>query len=140
MRQKTIEMLKKVSYELTKREYVTAQDLQQITGLKNYSIYRIIKFMRLEGIGIIATKKGYILSKYAKQKDDVTFIRRLYGRRTSDLIALRAAESDIQKRWKNDKIDSQNMDGVLSYLHPKSIAIEKKAEDGMKYLLTTDRK
>ncbi len=50
-----------------------------------------------------------------KKNDDVHFLRRLNGRRTSDIIALRAAESDIRKRW-NSVEDRRNLNLIVGPL------------------------
>jgi hypothetical protein len=56
--------------------------------------------MRLNGIGVLPTKKGYVLAEFATKNDDVGFIRRCYGRRASDLISIQAAHTHINRRWK----------------------------------------
>lgn len=134
MQDKTVAMLNKVHMYLIKHKYVTADDLKKITKLKSGSIYRLIKFMRLKGIGIYATIKGYVLSEFADKRDDVHFIRRINGRRTGDIIAVKSAEKDILHRW-NGIQDKNSIVPVLSNL---TIQIEKpeKADEGMKYLLT----
>ena len=98
---KVKEQIKKVKTALEENEYQSAKQLAEICGMKPCSVYFLIRKMRLEGIGVLTTNKGYVLSRYAKKTDDVNFIRRLYGRRTSDFIAMKAAQPDIQQRWKS---------------------------------------
>jgi hypothetical protein len=93
-------MFEKVKKALIENEYQTAKQLAERCHLRTCSIFRIIKNMRLNGIGVLPTKKGYVLSEFATKNDDVGFIRRCYGRRTSDMIAIQAARSDINRRWK----------------------------------------
>lgn len=134
MREKTKLMIKKVHDLLINNNYLTTNDLSKSCHLSRYTIYRIIRQLRLEGVGIIPTKNGYVLSESAQKSDDVGFIRRCFGRRTSDLIALHAAEKDISKRWKGVE-DKNNINQVFKYLslNPTN---EKKAENGLKYMLT----
>lgn len=135
MRGKTKEMLNKVNTLLLENEYISALELAQKCKLCTGSIYRIIRNLRLEGVGIIPTKKGYILSSYAKKSDDVGFIRRCFGRRTSDIIALGAVEKDIRMRWSGVE-DKNNINNVLKYLSIKPTNTEK-AKTGIKYLLSS---
>ena len=138
MRQKTVLMIKKVHDLLISNNYLTTEELCKSVHLKRWAIYHIIRKLRLDGIGIIPTRKGYVLSESAQKRDDVTFIRRCFGRRTSDLIALHAAENDIVKRWKSIE-DKNNINQVFKYLSLKPIN-EKKAIDGMHYLIESINK
>lgn len=135
MREKTAMMVKKVHSLLTDKNYLTAKEICSALRIKPWTIYKIVRFLRLEGIGIIPTKKGYVLSESADKSDDVGFIRKCFGRRASDLIALNAAQADIQKRWHAVE-DKNNINQVFKYLslNPQN---EKKATDGIKYLLTS---
>jgi len=100
MRSSTVEMMKKVKTLLLETpNYLSAQDIADECNLAVSSVYRIIRMMRLEGIGIHVTPHGYVLSEFAEKKDDTHFMRRLNGRRTSDLIAIQAAAPHIKKRW-----------------------------------------
>lgn len=136
MRLKLKEAIEKVHKALLENNYQTAKQLAVICFLKESSIHRIIRLMRLENIGIITCKQGYVLSEFASKNDDVGFIRRCYGRRTGDIIAIRAAEKDINKRWrtldeKNDlklmisplisDIPKQSLKIMLSYKNSKGI-------------------
>ena len=99
MRPSTKEMISKVKNLLVENEYCTADFLAKKCKLSRASIYRIIRIMRTEGIGVLPGVDGYILSEFAYKRDDVRFLRRLNGRRTSDMIALGAAHKHISKRW-----------------------------------------
>lgn len=134
MRESTLAMINKIHNELIKREYVKVHDLCKLTRLKPCSVYRLIRIMRLEGIGIFPTRKGYILSEYASKQDDVHFIRRCYGRRTADIIAIKSSEKHIKKRWKALS-DKNNIIPVLNHLTVQ-ISQPKLAEQGVKYLLS----
>lgn len=135
MHGKTKEMINKVNTLLIENEYISAQELAQRCHLCRGSIYRIIRMLRLEGVGIIPTKKGYVLSAYAKKSDDVGFIRRCYGRRTSDVIALGAIEKDIRIRWSGIE-EKNNINNVFKYLSIKPSNPEK-AKSSIKFLLTS---
>lgn len=134
IREKTKIMIGKVHGLLKDNDYLTADDIQKACRLSRWSVYQIIRHLRLDGIGIIPTKKGYILSEFARKNDDVHFMRRCFGRRTSDLIALSAAEQDITKRWRAVE-DKNNINQVFKYLaiNPNNT---KRAENGLKYLLS----
>ncbi|MDD5649355.1 MAG: hypothetical protein PHF86_02910 [Candidatus Nanoarchaeia archaeon] len=101
MKPKLNDMIEKVHDALITNEYLTAKELSKKCGLKPCSIYRIIRKMRLSGVGVHPTKKGYVLSEFATKSDDVGFIRRCYGRRSSDFIAIQASLKDINLRWKS---------------------------------------
>ena len=100
MRNSTKAMLKKVKGLLAEADgYLTATDLSKKCKMSRQSVYVMIRNLRLGGVGVIPTPKGYVLSGYAKKNDDVYFLRRLHGQRTGAYIALRAAEPDIRDRW-----------------------------------------
>lgn len=134
MQKKTELMINKVKHLLLKNNYIHAFELAKLCGLSPVSIYRIIRLLRLEGIGVIPTKKGYILSEFAQKPDDVGFMRRCFGRRTSDIIALGAMENDIRKRWSAVE-DKNNLNNIFKYLSIKPTNTEK-AQKSIKYMLT----
>ena len=129
MRASVEKSINKVKQALLDNEYQTANELGEECGLQPCSIYHIVKNMRKEGIGVLVTKNGYVLSKYAKKTDDVEFIRRVYGRRNSDFIAVKAAELDISRRW-NSLSEKKELRLLIS---PLSVNLSKTA--GMKVLL-----
>lgn len=134
MQQRTKVMINKVHDLLTNNNYLTAYELAKACHLKKWSVYAIIRYLKLEGVGIIPTRKGYVLAESAQKSDDVGFIRRCFGRRTSDLISLRAAEKYISQRW-DAVTDKNNINQVFKYLslNPTN---EKKAKESVKYLLS----
>jgi biotin operon repressor len=134
VQKKTEEMLNKIKKLLLKNNYIDAASLAKECNLSVHSIYRAIRILRVNGTGIIPTKNGYILSEFAKKSDDVGFIRRCFGRRTSDVIALSAINKDIQKRWASIE-DQKNMSAVFKYLSIKQTGTEK-AKKSMKYMLS----
>lgn len=123
MRPKTIEMIKKVENLLTENEYLWGDVLADKCHLSVSSIYRIIRLMRLNGTGIHITTKGYCLSEFSTVRDDVHFLRRLNGRRTSDLIAISAAARSIKKRWKSVE-DKKTLGLILGPLLPDGKLLE----------------
>jgi biotin operon repressor len=129
MRASVEKSINKVKTALLNNAYQNANELGEECGLQPCSIYRIVKNMRKEGIGVLVTKNGYVLSKYAKKTDDVEFIRRVYGRRNSDFIAVKAAEHDISHRW-NSLAEKKDLRLLIS---PLSVDLSKTA--GMKVLL-----
>lgn len=130
MKPKINDMLKKVHTALIENSYLTAKQLAEICGLEPSSIYRIVRVLRIQGIGILPTKQGYILSEFATKQDDVGFIRRCYGRRTSDFIAIQAANKHINLRWRS----VQDKTALKSLLDPLTIDLSN--SKGMQILLT----
>jgi len=123
MRSKTIEMIDKVKNLLIENEYISGDELAEKCLLSSSSIYRIIRLMRLKGTGVHVTPVGYCLSEYAQKKDDVHFLRRLNGRRTSDLIAMSASAPSIKKRWKGVE-DKRSLGLILGPLLPDGKLLE----------------
>jgi biotin operon repressor len=134
MQKKTEEMIEKVKDLLIKNNYISASDLAQKCHLSVYSIYKIIRFIRLDGIGVTPTQKGYVLSEFAQKSDDVGFMRRCFGRRTSDIISLSAMEKDIRSRWSAVE-EKNNLTNVFKYLsiNPTNTG---KAQKSIKYMLS----
>ena len=135
MYEKTKTMMNKVRTYLVENEYISAEELAKKCHCCNGTIYRIIRNLRLSGIGVIPTRNGYVLSEFAKKSDDVGFIRRCFGRRTSDIIALAAVENDVRLRWSGVE-DKNNINNILKYLSIKPTNTEK-AKSGIKYLLSS---
>lgn len=79
--------------------YTPAKVLAEKLGIPLSGVFKIIRLIRQEEIGVHTTPNGYVLSEYANKTDDVHFLRRMNGRRTSDFLAMRAAEPEIRKRW-----------------------------------------
>jgi len=130
MKPKTNDMFKKVHTALIENSYLTANQLAELCGLTVSSIYTIIRKLRLQGIGVHPTKQGYILSEFATKQDDVGFIRRCYGRRAGDFIAIQAANKHINLRWRT----VQDKTVLKSLLDPLSSDVTK--TKGMQILLT----
>lgn len=135
MRAKTKEMLKKVKDYLYANEYTTADQIAEFCGLSRMSAYRIIKLLRLSGIGIIPGKKGYILSDIASKQDDVKFVRTCFGRRASDILALSVAEKDIRKRWRSVQ-DKNNITYAIEHITAEA-KNPKNSENGLQYLISS---
>jgi len=134
MKAKTAEMISRVQNLLMDNEYQSSRSIAERCHLKPTSVFRMIRIMRLSGIGVLTTNKGYVLSEYAKKTDDVNYLRRLYGRRNSDYIGLKAAEKDIQKRW-NSISERQQLRLIF-----KPLSVDIGNTQGMKVLLTKSKK
>lgn len=84
--------------------YLSANKLSFSCRVSVYRIYSAIRALR-EGtkdrlpVGIHSVKSGYILSKYANKTNDVEFMRKLNGARTSVYISANAAAPHIRERW-----------------------------------------
>lgn len=86
-----------------KVSYVNMDALLEECNLSKASIYRCMRLLRENGIGIYhRVGFGYVLAEFAGQKDDVHTLRRINGRRTSDMINLHAAHNWMKSRWKTD--------------------------------------
>lgn len=117
MRVKTVEMMKKVQNILIESTvYLPADVLAEKCNLPVSSVYRIIRLMREEGIGVHNTPNGYILSEFAQKNDDTHLLRRLNGRRTSDYFCLNAATPHILRRWGGVE-DRRNLSLILGPLN-----------------------
>lgn len=127
--------VKKIMRLLKPGGYIDSYELSIKSNLSRVMIYRLIRKMRLDGIGIIPTKRGYILSEFAQLKDDVSFIRRCLGRRTSDIIAMSAAEKDIINRWKSIPNGRNKLTPLITHLTASS-TVQTKADIGMKFMLS----
>lgn len=133
MTEKTAIKVKKLHQLLIENTYLSVADISDKLRIKPWSVYRLIRYLRIEGIGILPSTKGYVLSESAQKKDDVHFIRRCFGRRTSDLLALQTAHKDIEKRW-NAVEDKNNIGQVMKYLSINPTNTNK-ATEGIQYLL-----
>ena len=131
MRPKTHEMINRVKKELQDNEYMSAKQIAECIGLRVGSACRIIRLIRMQGIGVHTTKDGYILSSRARKTDDVGFLRRLNGRRTSDVIALTASEGSIKSRWNSVK-DKRQLNLIVGPLAGNPARLQK----GLKALIS----
>jgi len=125
---------KVITYMTEHDGHITAEKLAKAFHLSQAQVYTVIRIIRVERqIGVLTTNKGYILSKYASVQDDVHFLRRLNGRRTSDVLALMAAQDDIYDRW--HKLPNGNSDLKL-ILGPLMITTTTVLERAQKVLLS----
>lgn len=116
MRAKTVEMMKKVKSILQETtEYLQADVIAEKCHMPISSVYRCIRLLRLENVGVHVTPRGYILSEFAQKKDDTHLLRRLNGRRVSDILTLSSAAPHIQKRWRGIE-DRKHMKLILESL------------------------
>lgn len=116
MRTKTVDMLKRIKGLLWEsKEYLRADVIAEKCHMSVTSVYRCIRLLRLEGVGVHITPQGYVLSEVAQKKDDTHLLRRINGRRVSDLIALSAAAPHIRKRWRGVE-DRRHMKTILDSL------------------------
>lgn len=127
--------VKKIMRLLEAGDYVDSYQLSSKSGMSRIMIYRLIRKMRIDGIGIIPTKRGYILSEFAQLTDDVSFVRRCLGRRTSDIIAMGASKKDILSRWYSIPDGKNNLTPLISHL-TAPITIQNKAQKGLKFMLS----
>jgi len=115
---------------LSENPYIDAKGIAKKCKLSLSRVYRAIRLLRegKEGFwnrtGVHSTKNGYILSEFAKRTDDLNFLRRLNGRRTSDVIALGASETYIRHRW-HSVTDRRTLQLALSDLSGSSDALIK---------------
>jgi len=131
MRRDKEQVIKQIIQILTDNHYTRAKDISEKLNISTSLIFSLIKKMRLKNIGILTTNKGYVLAEFANKVDDVNFMRRLYGRRTSDFIALKSCESHIEKRWKSIE-EKRDLKMIISPLSFNTL----KSEKGMKLLLS----
>jgi Fe2+ or Zn2+ uptake regulation protein len=130
MKQTTKKLMEKVQEALIEKSYLTAKQLAEICHIKISTIYRIIRLMRLEGIGVLPAKNGYVLAEFAKQSDDVHFVRCCYGRRVSDNIIIQSILPHVEKRWKSIS-DKTTLKSLLSPMSMNASSLK-----GMRILLS----
>lgn len=109
---------------LTKNRYMTAKDISDAFRVSENTVRRVIRQMRLNGIGVLATNRGYTLSEYATQSDDLYFIRWCFGRRMNEQITLIAARKDIIARWTREE-DQKAMQSLLGSIDTGTKATER---------------
>lgn len=131
MRLKTADLAKKVHKQLVDNHYQTAGMLSEHLLVPVSSVYRAVRHLRIEGVGIWATNHGYVLTKYAKKSDDVNGLRKLNGRRVSDHIVVQAAIGDVEKRW-NGITERQQLKAIVAPLRANLTQCKK----GMQILLS----
>ena len=137
MRSNVREMLQKAKHTMSSSDepHLTAKVLAEKMHMTVSAVYRVIRLMRVEGVGVHTTGKGYVLSQYASKKDDTNFLRRLNGRRTSDFVAIRAAEPDIRKRWHSVE-DQRSLSLIVA---PLRVDL-KCLDNGNRILLESEKK
>jgi biotin operon repressor len=99
MKLKGEELRNQIKKLLEENQYMFGRQLAKHFKVCVGTICLQIRKMREDGIGVHVTKHGYTLSEFATKKDDVGFLRRLYGRRASDFYAVQAALPHINHRW-----------------------------------------
>lgn len=114
LKEKTEEKLRKLHkiFLDNPKIYFKTEVLAQKMRESFFTIRRLVKIMRLRNIGIMPTRQGFILSKYASQRDDVAFMRRINGHHAADCLALMATKEDIKERW-SSLVDKKNVIKLL---------------------------
>jgi predicted DNA-binding transcriptional regulator len=92
-------------YLLLRRRRVFARDIAKEFDIRKERVYRIVRSLIEDGFGIETTNRGYVVSKYATQKDDVNFLAKFNGQLRNVDIRLRASYDYIVKRWPNKQLD-----------------------------------
>lgn len=110
-------------------------DIAKKCKIKPWKVRKIIKEFRIEGTGIHPCSSGYVLSEFATKQDDVELLRRINGRRTSDLITLVAAKPHIIGRWKSIE-EKRDIRRVLEPI----LGPRRTLEQGKKLLLGYEKK
>jgi len=116
MKSNLSQMENKVHHLLTENTYMRAKDIAKQCNVCVGSVSRIIRKICEKHIGVLTTKNGFCLSDGARHVDDVSFIRRLNGRRTSDAIRLQAALPDIKERWNRLEGGTRQLQLIVSSL------------------------
>lgn len=116
-------MLKKKA-EQKENRYISLKEVRSYLGISTVQVYTLIRRLREKGVGVYSrTGKGYILAEAANRSDDVNLLRKIHGRRTSDLISLNASLASLRKRWAGTKEEKQ-LDSALEPLIPQKVALE----------------
>jgi biotin operon repressor len=88
-------------YLLLKKKGVFASDIADHFGIRKDRVYRIIRYLVEDGFGIETTSRGYSVSKFASQRDDLNFLTKLNGQMRNIDTRIRASHKDIVGRWGN---------------------------------------
>lgn len=116
-----------------KTKYVDMSSLQEETSLSKASIYRVMRLLRQQGIGIYhRVGYGYVLAEFAGKKDDVHTLRRINGRRASDMISLGAAQQWMKGRW-NTEWARRQLTAALRPLLPSLPELEQSTKVLLKF-------
>ena len=101
MRAETKELKTRIHKLLLETDrYISATYIAHKVHRAKSAVYRIVRLLREDGIGIYATPYGYVIAEAATQNDDVHFLRMINGRHVSSVISFNAAKPHIMKRWK----------------------------------------
>ena len=130
---KPMEGFIKIQSLLKDHTHLYAKEISEAIGLSNSAVWGLIRKLRIKGIGIMTTNKGYILADKASKADDINFLRRLHGRRASDLLAIQSCQGAIQKRWNSDSDRKLLLSMSTPLASPKQYLMAKK---GMAVVLT----
>jgi len=102
---------------------IQCAELSDVLRDKKWRVWKAISKLRKAGVGIQNAIGGYKMSNKCNQRDDVHFLRRLYGYRTAVQIALDACKPSIESRW----VAIKDRDALRSIIAPMvSPAIFKK--------------
>ena len=113
--QTAVQLFENAQNVLKTKQYASASDLAVACGVSVQYIYQVIRKMREKKIPIMNGRYGYVLANEATVQDDVHFMRRLNGRRVSDIVALDSCIKHIKPRWSPGK-ERQLLLGVTSPL------------------------
>lgn len=132
IRGRSREIIPKIHSLLTDNATLRAKDLAKGCHATVAQVYQAVRLMREDSTGVMPVKGGYVLSKYATKKQDVEFMRRMNGRRTSDTISVLAAKPDIKKRWKTFE-DRRAFLSITGPLTPNLKTLESGTDILLKY-------
>lgn len=124
LRKSTAETVERLKKYLQSNAYVSALTVAVDLKVKPSAVYRAVRILRTQGVGIHPSQTGYVLSEIATKKDDVGLLRRVNGRRTSDYITISAAMPHIEKRWHSFP-DKTHLRIALGGLLPSSKVLSK---------------
>jgi hypothetical protein len=118
------DVLQKIYDSMIDNKYLSAQSLAKICNVSIYMIYKIIRDLRAQNIGVLSTNNGYILSEYATKKDDAEHVVRQAGKFASVQIAMYSAEQDFKIRW-NDPNERKLLFSIVTPITRKPLDIKK---------------
>ena len=127
---KAEEIKKRVYERIKKHPYSNCKKLSKAIKISKYAIYRAIRQLRKDGIGVMTTSRGYVLAEVAERRDDVSALRRWNARRTSDYFAVKSAREHIEKRWYAIKGKGRNkqLETVYQSLFSNVTILEKSTQ------------
>lgn len=98
-RRSVAELKKRVLSLINEYDHPSARFIAEKMKVSPGTVYRVVRLLREENIGILPGKGGYIMAEDATVQDDTHFMRRAVSSYTSNKLILNGARKYIIERW-----------------------------------------